>query len=83
MLLEVALVLIEHTVQPGQKLLGAVVGVQDDRDAVGRGDATDVVGAGNGAGDGGFLVGVCDALEQHLVLVFFLRRGDGNTFPAK
>ena len=70
MLLEVALILVEHAVQPGQKLLGAVVGVQDDGDAVGRGDATDVVGAGNGAGDGGFLVGVCDTLGSLLVGVY-------------
>lgn len=64
MLLEVALILVEHTVQPGQKLLGAVVGVQDDGDAVGGGDATDVVGAGNGTSDGSFLVGVGDALQK-------------------
>jgi hypothetical protein len=63
-LLEVALVLVEHTVQPGQQLLGAVVGVQDDGDTVGGGNATDVVGAGNGTGDGSFLVGVCDALDK-------------------
>lgn len=82
MLLEVALVLIEHTVQPGQELLGAVVGVQDDGDAVGRGDATDVVGAGNGAGDGGFLVGVCDALDG-ISSDIKARKEYGNTFPAK
>lgn len=58
MLLEVALVLVEHAVQPGQQLLGAVVGVHNDWDAVGGGDATDVVGASDGASDGTFLVGV-------------------------
>lgn len=82
MLLEVALVLVEHTVQPGQELLGAVVGVQDDGDTVGRSDATDVVGTSNGAGDGGFLVGVCDALNG-ISRGINARRRDWNTFPAK
>ena len=62
MLLEVLLVLIEHAVQPGEELLSAVVGVQDHRDAVRRGNAADVIGSGDGTDDGGELVGVGDAL---------------------
>lgn len=62
--LEVALVLIEHTVQPGQELLSAVVGVEDDGDTVGGGNATDVVGSGNSTGNGGLLAIVVDTLNQ-------------------
>ena len=61
-LLEVGLVSVEHAVQPGQELLGAVVGVQDDGDAVCGSDGTDVVSGGNSAGNGGLLVLVVDAL---------------------
>ena len=62
--LEVALVLIEHTVEPGQELLGAVVGVEDDGDTVGGGNATDVVGSGNSAGNGGLLAVIADTLIE-------------------
>lgn len=50
-LLEVSLVLIHHAVEPWEKLLGAVVGVKDDGDAVERSDRSDVVGAGDGTGN--------------------------------
>ena len=60
--LEVALILIEETVEPGEKLLGAVVGVEDDGDTVGGGDAADVVGSGDTTGDGGVLAIVADTL---------------------
>lgn len=60
--LEVALILIEETVEPGEKLLGAVVGVEDDGDTVGGGDAADVVGSGDTTGDGGVLAVVADTL---------------------
>lgn len=55
-LLEEALVLVEHAVEPWQELLGAVVGVQDDGDAVDGGNGTDVVGGGNGTGHGSLLL---------------------------
>lgn len=61
-LLEVALVLVEQTVEPGQELLGAVVGVQDDGDTVLRSDAADEVGGGDTTTDGGLLAIVADAL---------------------
>jgi hypothetical protein len=60
--LEVALVLIEHAIEPRQELLGAVVGVEDDRDTVSGGDAADVVGSGDGASNGGLLVSVAHTL---------------------
>lgn len=62
MLLEVLLISVEHTVKPWQKLLGAVVGVEDDGDVVCGSDGADVVGSGNGASDGSGLVAVGDAL---------------------
>ena len=61
-LLEVLLVGVEHAVEPWEKLLGAVVGVKDDRDAVGGSDGTDVVGSGDGTLYRGELVLVVDAL---------------------
>lgn len=61
-LLEVALVLVEHAIEPGQELLGAVVGVENDGDAVDGGNAADVVGSGNGAGNGGSLAVIAHAL---------------------
>lgn len=54
--LEVALVLVEHTVEPGQELLGAVVGVQDDGNTVDGSNAADVVGSGDGTGDRSLLL---------------------------
>ena len=55
------LVGVEHAVQPWEQLLGAVVGVQHDGDAVRWSDGADVVGGCDGSGDGGFLVLVVDA----------------------
>lgn len=43
--LEVLLVGLEHAVEPGEELLGAVVRVEHHRHAVGLGDIADVVGA--------------------------------------
>ena len=60
------LVSIEHAVQPWQKLLGTVVGVEHDWDAVGWSDCADVVGGRHGAGDGGALVLVVDALAAEV-----------------
>lgn len=61
-LLVVGLISVEHAVQPGQQLLGAVIGVKDDGDAVGRGDGADVLGTGNGTSDRSFLTTVGNAL---------------------
>lgn len=54
-LFEVGLVGVEHAVEPRKKLVGAVVGVYDDRDAIGRSNSTNVVGSSDGASDGGEL----------------------------
>lgn len=61
-LLEVLLVGVEQTVEPWQELLGAVVGVQDDGDAVCGSNGSDVVCCCDATGDGGGLVLVVDAL---------------------
>jgi hypothetical protein len=65
-LLEVRLVGVEHAVQPWQKLLRAVVGVENDGDAVGGRDSADVVSGSNGTSDGGGLVLVVDALASEV-----------------
>lgn len=61
-LLEVLLIGVEHTVQPWQKLLGAVVGVEDNGDAVGRSDRANVVGSSDSASNRSGLVTVGNAL---------------------
>ena len=60
--LEVALILIHHAVEPGEELLGAVIGVEDDGNAVGGGNGADVVSSGDGTSDGGGLAIVADTL---------------------
>jgi len=80
--LEVALVLVEHAIEPRQQLLGAVVGVQDDGDAVDRRDAADVVGGGDGTRDRGLLVAVGDALRSSAAApdVFSPSRSGSRTY---
>lgn len=58
------LVGLEHAVEPRQQLLGAVVGVQHDRDPVELGHLSYVERHGDGPGDGRLLLGllVVDAL---------------------
>lgn len=62
--LEVSLIGNEHAIEPRQELLGAVVGVEDNGDAVGGSNGSDVVGTGNGAGDGSLLALVVHALHN-------------------
>jgi hypothetical protein len=62
-LLEVGLIGVEHAVEPREQLLGAVVSVKDNGDAVGGCYRADIVGGGNGAGNGGLLVLVVNALS--------------------
>lgn len=62
--LEVLLVLIEQAVEPWQQLLSTVVGVQNDGDAVGGSDATDVVSSGDTTSNGGLLLAVGDTLRR-------------------
>jgi hypothetical protein len=63
-LLEEALILIDHAVQPRQKLLGTVVGMQDDGDAIDRGDGSHIVGGGDRTGDGSLLVSIGETLAR-------------------
>lgn len=67
MLLEVCLVRIQHAVEPWKKLLGAMVSVQDHRDAVGRSNSSDIFGGRDGACNGSFLVAILDSLQQFLL----------------
>jgi hypothetical protein len=60
--LEVSLIGIEKAVQPWEKLLCAVVGVEDDWDTVCWGNGTDVVGSGDTTLDGSVLAFVGDTL---------------------
>jgi len=52
----------QHAIEPGQKLLGAVVRVHDNGDAIGGSNVTDVMGTSNGSEDGSSLVLVGDSL---------------------
>ena len=54
----------EETINPGKELLGAVIRVEDDGNAVLLGHGADVEGAGNGAGDSGLVVVVVEALAS-------------------
>jgi hypothetical protein len=64
--LEVALILIHHAVEPGEELLGAVVGVENNGNAVGRGNGADVVSSGDGTGNGGGLAIIADTLTSEV-----------------
>jgi hypothetical protein len=61
-LLEVCLISIQETIQPWEELLGTVVGVQDDWDAVCGSNGANVVGTGNTASDRSSLVTVGNTL---------------------
>jgi hypothetical protein len=63
-LLEVSLVGVEETIEPGEELLGAVVGVENDGDAVAGGNAADVVSSGDTTGNGSGLAIVANALRE-------------------
>lgn len=60
------LICIEHPVEPREQLLGAVISVKDDRDAILRGDGADVVGGGDSTGNGRGLVLVVDAFAAEV-----------------
>lgn len=55
-LFEVSLVGIEHAVEPRKQLLCAVIGVQDNGNAVGRSDGADVVGRSDSTCEAGRLL---------------------------
>jgi hypothetical protein len=81
--LEVSFICVKHTIEPGQKLLSTVVGVKNYRDAVSGSNAADVLGTGNGTGDGRGLVGVADALKVVLAITCQSCEKFAPTFPAK
>lgn len=64
--LEVALILIQQTIEPREELLSAVVGVEDDGDAVGGSNAADVVSGGDTTGDGSLLAVIADTLSSEV-----------------
>lgn len=64
--LEVALVLIQQAIEPGEQLLGAVVGVKDDGNAIEGSNAADEVSGGNTTGDGSLLAIVADTLAREV-----------------
>ena len=68
--LEILLVGVEHAVEPGQKLLGAVVAVQDDGHAVVLGHEADVVGARHRTEDCRLLTFIRNTLEVQNKLRF-------------
>jgi len=61
-LLEVLLILIQHSIEPRKQLFSAVVGVKDDGDAVNGSHSTNVMSTGNGTSDARLLVLVGDSL---------------------
>jgi len=67
-LLEVSLISVHHAVQPGKKLFGAVVGVENNGDLIRSGDGTDVVSTSDGSSNGSFLVAVGDTLGKVKIL---------------
>jgi hypothetical protein len=83
-LFKISLVLIEKTIQPWQKLLGTVVGVQDNGDTVCRSDSSDVEGAGNTASDRGLLLVIGNTLYHTMSEIpIKLIELYVCTFPAK
>ena len=62
MLLVVCLISIEKTVQPWEELLGAVVGVEDNGNAICGGDGTNVLSASNATSDRSLLLAVGNTL---------------------
>mmetsp|Transcript_20053 Transcript_20053/g.33164 ORF Transcript_20053/g.33164 Transcript_20053/m.33164 type:complete len:312 (+) Transcript_20053:308-1243(+) len=63
-LLEVSLVGLDHTIEPGKELLRAVIGVEDDGDAVVGGHLANVEGHGDGTS--GSSVGVLRGLASEI-----------------
>jgi hypothetical protein len=62
---EVGLARVQQAVDPGQELLGAVIGVQHHPGPVARGQLVHVPGPRDGAGDGGLHPVVGEALAGH------------------
>ena len=59
-LLEVLLVSIEHSIEPWQQFVSAVIRMQDDGHAVDWGDSTNIVSSSDCSSDRCFLIAVLD-----------------------
>lgn len=61
-----------------------MIGVQDNGNAVGGCNRTNVLGCGNSTGDGGLLLVILDTLVDGLVAPVCIKSlGGGPTLPAK
>ena len=69
MLLEVGLIGIQHTVEPWEQLLRAVIGVEHDGNAVRGSNRANVVCAGHSAGNAGLLLAIGNTLFHVVVSV--------------
>jgi hypothetical protein len=65
-LLEISLISVEKTIQPWQKLLCAVICVQNDGDTIYRSNRTDVVGSGDTTSNGSLLLAIGNTLYLHV-----------------
>lgn len=65
--LEISLIGIKETIQPWKELLGAVVGVEDNWNAVCWGNSADVLGTGDTSSNGSLLLVVGNTLLNDLV----------------
>ncbi len=82
MLLEVLLISIEETIQPWKKLLGAVIGVENDWNAIGRSNRTNVLSTSDTTSNGSLLLAIGNTLihmSEHLLCHIT----EMYTFPAK
>jgi len=66
MFFEVYLISIQHTVEPREELLRAVIRVQDNRNSVNGSDSTDVKGTGDSTSNASSLVLVVDTFACQL-----------------
>jgi hypothetical protein len=81
---EVLLISIEKTIQPWEELLGAVVGVEDDRNAVCWSNGANIGGTGDATSNGGLLLAIGNTLlETVSVLSIYSLNLNLCTFPAK
>jgi hypothetical protein len=63
MLLEVLLISIQHAIEPWKEFLGAVIGVENDGNAIGGSNSTDIVGSRDSSCNRSLLFPVCDTFS--------------------
>ena len=64
MFLEVGLICVQHTIEPREQLLRAVIGMEDNWDTVGGSYSTNVVSCSDSAGNGSLLLVILDTLRN-------------------